>query len=146
MKHFVILIAIVLTICSCDNQSQQREREAEKQRQDSIQAILNELNESKQKLEQLEAERKAEAEKKTFKTSLGTVDEEICLKECYQQGASWGAFDKQYHRSGSEYPTEEFFKSWFVQTYGVPSNDKALNAYKKCYIRYCEGYNAAYNF
>ncbi len=135
-----ILLAFALSLASCggNNQSQQssdlERREAELQkREDSLRVV---------------EQQQVEKESNSFTTSLGTFNIERVLNDCYQQGVhNAGMFGNPNERIyDPKWRTEEKFKLFWQNNFGLPNNEKAKSIYQKGYKRYTEGWDDAANF
>lgn len=140
-----ILLAFALSLASCrgNNQSQQssdlERREAELQkREDSLRVV--EQQQAKQQ--------QAEKESNSFTTSLGTLNIESVLNDCYQQGVHNGGMFGNPNEViyDPEWRTEEKFKLFWTNNFGIPNNDKAQDVFRQGYKRYIQGWDNAVNF
>lgn len=141
MKKLISFISAFIVVfcfasCGSNNSSQQtsdlERREAEQRKQQ----------------ETRDAVEKERAEENSFTTSIGTLDTEKVLSMCYQQGVhNYGLFgnpkDPTYD---PEWRTEEKFKLFWQNNFGLPNNEKAKSIYQKGYKRYTEGWDDAANF
>ena len=153
LVNLILTFIVVLCLASCGgNQSQQAfdldKREAELQkREDSLRVVEQQQAEQQKERERAEKERER-AEETSFTTSIGRLNIESVLNDCYQQGVhNCGMFGNPNNNIYSpEWRTEEKFKLFWQNNFGLPNNEKAKDIYQKGYKRYTEGWDDAANF
>lgn len=134
-----LLIGLILlsTISSCGESKAEKEKRIEKE---SIEAENAKAEAAKQELEM-----------SSFTTSSGRYNTEKALQDSYNQGVknynTFGAYNpKLGYALNPNVKNEERFKQIFTTWFGIPTNEKAKEVYKRAYKKYVEGWNDAANF
>lgn len=76
-------------------------------------------------------------------------DTEKVINSFYQDGLREGANAKSmrsWKRNDLGQGTETFFKTAWVNYYGIPSNEKAKDVYQRALKKYIKGYDEGYDF
>lgn len=150
MKKLLFLIPLTALVVACSGGSTNSDREAAiadsimMAKADSIASVRADS------IARAKADSIANAKKiaDTFETSLGKMNKSKVLQLSYQQGCHNATMfgDKTIACYNPEWRTEEKFKLFFKNNFGVPSSPEAKQVYNEAYQQYVKGWDDSVNF